>query len=219
MLNIDMHRVVEPGVFDVMVGPSSDQTSTVPLTVLGPQGETGKPLPPPAPAGSESGVVSTFDEGKVAANYGSWMVSTDNMIGGKSKASIDITEPGANGSKGALRISGEIIPGGGQFTWAGAMFTPGSAPMEPVNLSGKKEISFWAKGDGDHYMLIVLTASRSGQNGIPAMVPFVATKEWKQYTFPFTTFQTDGGDITELLFAAMQPPGKFEFQIDQLEIK
>ncbi len=33
MLNLDMHRVVEPGVFDLMVGPSSDKTSTVHLTV------------------------------------------------------------------------------------------------------------------------------------------------------------------------------------------
>jgi len=219
MLNIDMHRVVEPGVFDVMVGPSSDQTSTVALTVLGPHGETGKPLPPPPPAGSESGTVSTFDDGKIAANYGSWTTSTDEVIGGKSKSSIDIAQPGANGSKGALRVSGEIIPGGGQFTFAGAMFTPGSAPMEPVNLSGKKEISFWAKGDGDTYMLVVLTASRSGQNGMPAMTQFVAAKEWKQYTFPFTTFQTDGTDFTGFLFAASQPPGKFEFQIDDVEIK
>ena len=219
MLDLDMHRVIEPGVFDVMVGPSSDQTSTAALTVVGPHGETGKPIPPPPPAGSESGVVSTFDDGKIAANYGSWITSTDEMVGGKSKASIEVTEPGANGSKGALKVSGEIIPGGGQFTWAGAMFSPGSAPMEPVNLSGKKEISFWAKGDGDSYMLIVLTGARSGQNGMPAMTQFIATKEWKQYTFPFTTFQTDGGDLMELLFAAVQPPGKFEFQIDQLEIK
>jgi beta-glucosidase len=219
MLNIDMHRVVEPGVFDIMVGPSSDQTNTVALTVLGPHGETGKPLPPPPPAGAESGVVSTFDDGKVAANYGSWTNSTDEVIGGKSKSSIEISQPGANGSNGALKISGEIIPGSGQFAWAGAMFAPGSAPMEPVNLSGKKEISFWAKGDGDSYMLVVLTASRSGQNGMPAMTQFVAGKEWKQYTFPFSTFQTDGSDLSALLFAASQPPGKFTFEIDQVEIK
>ena len=99
------------------------------------------------------------------------------------------------------------------------MFTPGSAPMEPVNLSGKKEITFWAKGDGDTYILVVLTASRSGQNGMPAMTQFVAGKEWKQYTFPFTTFQTDGSDLMEFLFAASQSPGKFEFQIDDVEIK
>ena len=54
MLNVDMHRVVEPGVFDLMVGPSSDQTSSVALTVVGPHGESGKPLPPPPTAGSES---------------------------------------------------------------------------------------------------------------------------------------------------------------------
>jgi len=219
MLNIDMHRVVEPGVFDIMVGPSSDQTSSVALTVLGPHGETGKPLPPPPPAGSESGVVSTFDDGKIGANYGSWTTSTDEVIGGKSKSSLDISQPGANGSNGALKISGEIIPGSGQFTFAGAMFTPGSAPMEPVNLSGKKEISFWAKGDGDSYMLVVLTASRSGQNGMPAMTQFVAGKEWKQYTFPFSTFQTDGIDLSALIFAASQPPGKFAFEIDDVEIK
>jgi hypothetical protein len=147
------------------------------------------------------------------------MTSTDEVIGGKSKSSIEISQPGANGSNGALKISGEIIPGSGQFTFAGAMFAPGSAPMEPVNLSGKKEISFWAKGNSDTYMLVVLTASRSGQNGMPAMTQFVAGKEWKQYTFPFSTFQTDGSDLSALLFAASQPPGKFAFEIDDVEIK
>jgi len=35
ILNVDMRRVVEPGVFELMVGPSSDKTSTVRLTVAG----------------------------------------------------------------------------------------------------------------------------------------------------------------------------------------
>jgi hypothetical protein len=34
MLNRDMHPVVEPGVFDIMVGPSSTQTSQVSLRVI-----------------------------------------------------------------------------------------------------------------------------------------------------------------------------------------
>jgi hypothetical protein len=67
--------------------------------------------------------------------------------------------------------------------------------------------------------LIVLTASRSGQKGMPAMVSFVAEKEWKQYAFPFTSFQTDGSDLMEFLVVALQPPGRFSFQIDQVEIK
>jgi hypothetical protein len=218
MLDVDMHRVVEPGVFDLMVGPSSDQTSTVTLTVGGLHGENGKPLAPPAPAGSESGVVSTFDDGKVAANYGSWMVSTDAMSGGKSTAAMQVAQPGANNSKGALQVNGEIIPGA-QFTWAGAMFSPGAAPMAPANLSSKKNISFWAKGDGKTYTLVVLTEARSGQNGMPAMTQFVAGPEWKQYSFPFTTFETDGGDMSAVAFVAAQQPGKFAFEIDEVEIK
>jgi hypothetical protein len=30
-----MHNVVEPGIFEVMVGPSSDQTKTVTIAVTG----------------------------------------------------------------------------------------------------------------------------------------------------------------------------------------
>jgi beta-glucosidase len=37
ILNVDMQRVVEPGVYELMVGPSSDKTSTVKLTVMSSQ--------------------------------------------------------------------------------------------------------------------------------------------------------------------------------------
>jgi len=220
ILNIDMHKVVEPGVFDVMVGPSSDKTSTVKLTVAGTHGETGKPAPPPPPAGSESGVVSTFDDLKVAANFGSWMAAGDGtMGGGKSTSSMEIVQPGADGSKGALQVSGEVVAGP-PFAWGGILYSPGSAPMQPANLSKKNAIRFWAKGDGQTYALVVLTEARSGQSGeIPAMTTFVAGPEWKQYSFPFSTFDTDGSDLSGVAFIDAQRPGKFQFQIDQVEIK
>ena len=103
ILNTDMHRVVEPGVYEMMVGPSSDNTKTARLTVGGGGANAAPPLPPP-PAGSESGLVSNFDEGKVAANYGMWIPASDSMNGGKSKSTFKIVEPGANGTKGALEI-------------------------------------------------------------------------------------------------------------------
>ena len=34
LLDLNMNRVVEPGTFDLMVGPSSAQTETVPLQVV-----------------------------------------------------------------------------------------------------------------------------------------------------------------------------------------
>jgi len=219
MLDLDMHRVVEPGIFDIMVGPSSDQTTTVQLAVTGVHGETGLSLPPPPPPGSEAGVVSTFDDVKVAANYGSWTAASDSMNGGKSTSSIAAVEHGANGSKGALRVTGELLAGA-PFLWAGAIYAPGAAEgmqPEPVNLSGKKAISFWAKGDGKMYTLAVMTEGNASQ--MPAMKMFTAGAEWKQYSYPISAFGTDGSDLRALMFACGQTPGKFEFELDDLEIR
>jgi beta-glucosidase len=220
MLNREMQRVVEPGEFDVMVGPSSDQTKMVKLSVTGLTGEAGAvKAKPPVPAGSESGVVSTFDDGKPSANFGSWIAASDQMNGGKTTSKITVVEPGANGSKGALEISGEVLAGG-PFLFAGALYSPSAAPMKPADLSSKKGISFWAKGDGGTYTVIVLTESRNGQSGdAPAMTTFKTVPEWKQYTFPFSTFETDGSDLSGIGIIRMQEPGKFQLQIDQVEIK
>jgi hypothetical protein len=113
-------------------------------------------------------------------------------------------------------VTGEIIPGA-PYTYAGALFLPGSSFEDAANLSSKKTISFWAKGDGNTYVLAIGTQSRQGQ--IPAMQPFVAGPDWKQYSFPISSFETDGHDITNLAFARGRELGKFAFEIDQLEIK
>lgn len=215
MINADMRKVVEPGLFDAMVGPSSEQTTSVQLAVTGAYGETGIAPPPPPPPGSESGVVSTFDEGKITANYGSWTAMSDAVMGGKSTASMQLIEGGANHSKGALRVTGELAPG--QFPWAGVFFAPGESVQDVVDLSSKKEISFWAKGDNKQYVVVVATESR--QNQMPGMQMFDAGAEWKQYSFPISRFQTDGHDIMNIGFASGQNPGKFDFQIDQVEIR
>ena len=129
ILNIDMHRVVEPGVFDLMLGASSDNTSTVKLTVIGAQGESGRPAPPSAPVGSENPLVSCFDNGKTSAPYGSWIAASDTMSGGKSTSSIAVVEPGANSSKGALQVTGEVVKANAPFSFAGALYSPGAAPI------------------------------------------------------------------------------------------
>jgi beta-glucosidase len=219
MLDMDMNKVVEPGIFDILVGPSSEQTTAVKLAVTGVHGETGLALPPPAPKGSESGVVSNFDDLKVSSLFGSWMAGSDAMNGGKSTVSFVPVEQGANGTKGALRVSGELIAGA-SFLWSGALFTPGGpAGMqpEPANLSSKKAVSFWAKGDGNTYVLAMATEANAG--GMPAMQTFTAGPEWKQYSFPLSTFGTDGADVTTLIFARGQTPGKFQFELDEVEIR
>jgi len=219
ILDVDMHKVVEPGVYEMMVGPSSDKTTTVKLTVTGAKGETGAPPLPPPPAGSESGLVSDFDNGKTDASFGMWMGGGDSMSGGKSTASIKVVEPGADNSKAALEISGELV-NSTPFSWGGVIFWPAGTPMAPANLSARKALSFWVKGDGQSYMLLMLTASRNGNDGqMPAMVPFSAGPEWKKVTIPFTQFETDGSDISGLGFMHVKEAGKFKFEIDQVRFE
>jgi beta-glucosidase len=213
LLNADMRKVVEPGVFDLMVGPSSTELKTVKLLV----GSPARPPLPPPPAGSESGVVSTFDEGKPSANFGSWMAASDSTMGpnGHSTSSIAIVEPGANGSKGALEVSGAVAAGS-QFPFAGVWFTAGTNMTDPANLSEHKEIRFWAKGDGHTYTLVLFTQQQSQE--MPPAVTFTAGPEWKQYSFPFSAFKTDGSDVTGMGFMSVQKPGPFRFELDEVEI-
>lgn len=170
-----------------------------------------------APAGSESGLVSDFDEGTPSASFGSgWVKSTDSMMGGKSVADFKVVDGGAQNSKGALEIDGEILPGY-TFPWAGAMFMPGTQPFAPANLSSKKAISFWAKGDGKTYRVMLFAASIGS---IPAWQSFEAGAEWKRYNFPLASFRgLDGHDLEGVLFSGGPEPGKFSFQIDDVRFQ
>jgi hypothetical protein len=134
------------------------------------------------------------------------MGAGDQMNGGKSTAKLEVVEPGANNSKGALQVTGEVVAGA-PFAWAGAIFFAGAGPQQSVNLSSKKTIGFWAKGDGKSYALIVQTEGHNGQTTeLPTMKSFVAGPEWKQYEFPFSAFDTDGSDLTDLGFVLWKEP-------------
>ncbi|MBN2371728.1 MAG: CIA30 family protein [Vicinamibacteria bacterium] len=217
MLDLDIRRVVEPGVFELMVGPSSAQTTKVTLAVTGVHGETGIPLPPPPPAGSESGLVSDFEDPKKLSNFGTWLAISDREdSGGASTAAMTPVAGGANGSAGALRVTGEV-KAGAQFAWAGAVFVPSSSMGEAANLSNKKAIAFWAKGDDQDYAVTVMTESRSGQ--MPTFKTIRLGPEWKQFSFPLSDFETDGHDVLAFGVARTQSAGKFQFDLDQVEIK
>jgi hypothetical protein len=169
-----------------------------------------------APAGSELGLVSDFEGAQPTAQYGAgWLVSTDQLVGGKSVAQAHIVSRGAHGSKGALQISG-TVDGALPYAWAGSMFFPGPKPMTVANLSARKTIRFWAKGDGKTYRVIVFTQS-SGQT--PPTQTFEAGSDWKEFSMPLAQFQTDGRDMIGLLFTGGPAPGAFSFEIDDVRIE
>jgi hypothetical protein len=102
------------------------------------------------------------------------------------------------------------------FGWAGALFLPGSAPMAPVNLSAKKAISFWARGAGRTYRVLLNAKSRGL---LPAARRFVAGTERSQITIPLSEFGTDASDLQGLMVAALASPGPFSFSIDSVRFE
>src|SRR2546425_5428900 len=61
-----------------------------------------------SPIGSESGLVSDFEDGTTHTLFGSgWAISTDSIRGGHSTAQYTVVPEGANGGKGSLLVSGE----------------------------------------------------------------------------------------------------------------
>ncbi len=169
-----------------------------------------------APAGSEAGLISDFEDGTASAAFGlGWNPSVGRLLGGhKPEAQIAVVDGGAEGSKKALEITGEITPG--VFGWAGAMFFPGRAPMAPANLSGKGAISFWTKGDGKTYQVMLWAKSKGA---MPLMKGFTAGPEWTRVTLPFSDFGADGHNLKAIMFAALATPERFRFLIDDVRLE
>jgi len=170
----------------------------------------------PPPAGSESGLISDFEGDEIKAEFGAgWMVSTDAVMGGKSRANYQMVQEGAQGSKGALLITGNLTAGS-QYQWAGAMFSPGPRMMSPANLSFKSSISFWAKGDGKTYTIMIFAQSLGY---VPASQNFIAGLEWEEFVFPYDKFNIDGSDIMGIFVGAYQGEGEFTLYIDNVRLK
>ena len=169
----------------------------------------------PPPAGAESGWISDFDDGKPGARFGyGWMVSTDSIMGGKSTARMRAMPGGADGTPYALQIDGELVAG--NIAWSGAMFCPGEYPISPVNLSARRTLTFWTKGDGLPYSVMVYSKSAGY---IPKMRSFTAGPEWTKISMDLAGFKTDGHDLMGMLFGVYGTPGKFQFSIDGVRLE
>ncbi len=168
----------------------------------------------PAPRGSEDGLVSDFDGKEPTTKFGAgWHVSTDSFVGGKSTAEFKLVKGGAKDSAGSLLITG-MIDAKSPPRWAGAIFYPGPAPMSPVNLSGKKAISFWAKGDEQSFSVMLFAQQRGFA---PSMRFFTTGPEWKRYSFSLSDFDgLDGTGLTGLFFGGGSQEGAFALQIDDV---
>lgn len=163
-----------------------------------------------------TGIISDFENGSFTAAFGTpWIQSIDSYAGGKSTDELKIADNGANGSKKSLLLTGTVsdaVP----FAWAGAMWGPGSQPMEPANLSSKKSVSFWTKGDGQTYKFMVFSKAKGF---MPLMRDFVSGPEWTEVVMPWSDFGVDGSDVMGIVIAAGPRPGPFSIQVDEVGLR
>ena len=174
--------------------------------------------PEGAAAAHAATVLSTFDDGALdVASGGTWSSTSDTMMGGASSAEQRLVTGGAEGSRGALEISGEVRPGFIE-PWAGAMLFVDATRMQPRDYSARRELVFRVRGDGREVRVMLF--SGSSEQAMPAIRTTVADADWSEVRLPLADFP--GADPTQLraiAFTAGNPPGAFRFRIDGVELR
>ena len=85
-------------------------------------------------ASSQARLISDFEAGEIKADFGAgWSQSTDVIMGGNSTVQMRVADGGATDSKKSLEIRGKTRQQ--QPAFAGVMFAPGAAPMQPADIS------------------------------------------------------------------------------------
>jgi imidazolonepropionase-like amidohydrolase len=160
------------------------------------------------------GMISNFDSGDTKPAFGvGWQVSTDSIAGGVSTASMEVVAGGANRTPKSLHIHADTKPGF-MFPWAGAMLMLGATPMQPVDLSAKSGLSFFAKGDTD--IRVMLFSVSTGR--VPRQTNVHAGAEWTAITLPWSAFTVDGKDVQMIVFCGPDK-GAADFAIDEVKLK
>lgn len=165
----------------------------------------------------EQTLISDFDGAAIQAAFGSWQVTTDQMAGGTSTVEHRLVPDGADGTAGALAVSGMIRPGF-PFPWAGVMFFPAAEPMQPMDASARSTLVFRVRGDGRTYNAMLF--SGPSVQGMPSTLAFQAGAEWSEVRLALADFA--GADLSQLrglAFTAGQPGGSFEFVLDHVELR
>jgi hypothetical protein len=134
-----------------------------------------------------------------------------------------LAEPGAEGSRGALRVEGNIVsvPWAHENwqTWAGAHYFF-RRDQKAVDVSDLHELVFWARGDRKLCRAILFDIRRCRRRGCEGQqIPFGASPIWKKVRVPIASFaDIDLHNVTSIHFGAFGP-GAFVLELDRVELR
>ena len=205
--------------------PTTDITATRAIVAIWkngvpvdrPLGAADKPVAERAPAAPDT-FISDFEGGDLKVSFGQpWIVTTDQMAGGASTATEAWQAGGADGSKGAMHVQGEIA-GSLPYAWAGTLFMPGRQPFEPVDFSQRRTLVF--KVRGPRRALSAMIFSGAATQRLPAIAGFSITPEWTEVRIALDRFVgADPTRVRGIAITAGMPAGPFEFEIDDVRVE
>jgi hypothetical protein len=162
-------------------------------------------------------VFDDFEDGdRVAAPGESWVPITDGLLGGTSRARITVSSGGAAGSRGALRVEGDVGPKG--FAGAWSAVAPGGRVGD---VSGFAGIRLLARGRGSFHVGL-----RGGPPpGTNFMAPFLVREDWGLVEIPFELLQPiregsgrfDPANV-QWLGVSTAATGAYEIEIDEIAL-
>jgi len=212
-----------------IMGGNAPHTANVAATSKG-DSVDGSAAPPVAEASTAplgvaapvSPVIAEFDGGSAAAAYGIGFTATDDkMRGGNSSVSQRLVDGGADHTRAALEVTGDVGTAI-QYPFVGTSFLPNGKPQADflnqgyMDYSSRHTLRFDARGDGKNYMVVIMGPR---VDAMPGMYGFVAGPEWHEVRVPL---QDMGGvDLhrVKVISIGSMSPGEFRFQIDGVRIE
>jgi len=169
-------------------------------------------------------IFDDFEDGDVLSNWETeWLALTDKVIGGSSTAEAKLISGGANSSKHALNVSGDVTTKT-PFGFAGVVVSLGKKTEQNFDISQYSGIKFNTRGDGKTYRLVILTAAVKDYDDFS--YTFSAPEDWKEIVVPFSKLRQFGfgkkvewtaGDVQAIEFMTLGAPHeRFDLYIDDI---
>jgi ABC-2 type transport system permease protein len=173
-------------------------------------------------AAPDQALIADFDNGNAAASYGlGFAASDDKMRGGNSSVAQKLVDGGAQKSRGALEVSGEVGTAI-EYPFGGTSFLPNGSPNAEwskqglMDYSGRQTLRFFARGDCPGCMVMMMGPQL---DAIPAMFSFTPGAEWQEVRVPLQNFGAVDLKRVKLISFGTMTPGAFRFQIDDVRVE
>lgn len=170
--------------------------------------------PPPLPL---TGLLGDFEAGLGGPGPSKWEATSDRIAGGASDAAVAHVTPGANGSKGALRASGEIKPPF-PFAWGGAQLFVAASGTPPRDISGATALVFRVRGQGSGPQGRAMLFDTSSPQ--PKQRAFAFTPDWQEVRLPIASFQgLNAKAVVGFVIATDPTKGPYAFEVDDIRLE